>query len=109
MRSSRRLEEPVEAAAYFVVSEALANVGKHARASTVRVGLVAEDAVVHISIRDDGIGGAAPSRGSGLLGIEDRVTALGGKIEIASPCGAGTSVVVDIPCPQVDPGPVDEN
>jgi signal transduction histidine kinase len=103
MRSSRRLDEPVEVAAYFVVSEALANAVKHAQASTVHVALEAEHGVVHISIRDDGIGGAAPGRGSGLVGIEDRVNALGGKIQIASPSGAGTSVVVDIPCQQMDP------
>jgi signal transduction histidine kinase len=103
MRSSRRLDEQVEVAAYFVVSEALANVVKHAQASTVHVGLEAEHAAVHLSIRDDGIGGAAPGRGSGLVGIEDRVNALGGKIEIASPSGVGTSVVVEIPCQEIDP------
>ena len=98
VRSNRRLGEPVEAAAYFVVSEALANAVKHAHASTVHVGLDAEDAVVHISIRDDGVGGAAPGRGTGLVGMKDRVDALGGTIEIASPTGVGTSLLVDIPC-----------
>ena len=98
VRSSRRLGEPVEVAAYFVVSEALANSLKHAHASKVYVGLEAKETVVHISVRDDGVGGAAPGRGSGLVGMKDRVDALGGTVEIRSPAGAGTSLRVDIPC-----------
>ena len=98
VRSHRRLAEPIEVASYYVVSEALANAAKHANASSVRVGLEAEDAIVHISIQDDGIGGASPGRGSGLDGMKDRVDALGGTIEISSPSGVGTSVLVEIPC-----------
>ena len=98
VRCDRRLTEGVEVAAYYVVSEALTNAAKHAHASLVHVELEAEDAIVHLSIRDDGVGGAAPGQGSGLVGLEDRVAALGGTIDIASPNGAGTSLFVDIPC-----------
>jgi signal transduction histidine kinase len=98
VRCDRPLTEDVELAAYYIVSEALTNAAKHAHASLVRVELEAEDGIVHLSIRDDGVGGAAPGRGSGLVGLIDRVTAVGGTIEIASPAGGGTSLVVDIPC-----------
>jgi signal transduction histidine kinase len=97
VRCDRRMTEGVEVAAYYVVSEALTNAAKHAHASLVHVDLEAEDAIVHLSIRDDGVGGAAPGQGSGLVGLKDRVAALGGTIDIASPNGAGTSLFVDIP------------
>jgi signal transduction histidine kinase len=92
-----RLPERIEVAAYYVVSEALANAAKHAKASVVHVDLNAGDAFVQLSISDDGVGGADLNRGSGLIGLRDRVEALGGKIEMASPAGAGTSLVVTIP------------
>jgi signal transduction histidine kinase len=98
VRSERRLTEGVEAAAYYVVSEALTNVAKHAQASLVHVDLEAEDSSLHLSIRDDGVGGAAPAQGSGLVGLRDRLEAVGGTIDIVSPAGNGTSLLVEIPC-----------
>ncbi len=97
VRAKGRLPEPVEVTAYYVVSEALTNAAKHAHASVVQVGLDADDAVVHLSVRDDGVGGAAPDQGSGLTGLRDRVETLGGTIQIGSPAGSGTSLLVDIP------------
>jgi signal transduction histidine kinase len=98
VRSDRRLTQGVEVAAYFVVSEALTNVAKHANASLVHVDVDAEDSVVHLAIRDNGIGGAALDKGSGLVGLRDRVEAVGGTIDIVSPAGNGTSLLVEIPC-----------
>jgi signal transduction histidine kinase len=92
-----RLPEPVEVAAYYVVSEALTNAAKHAGASGASVGLERHNGTLRVSIRDDGVGGADPSRGSGLVGLSDRVEALGGHVEVASPQGSGTSIVVEIP------------
>jgi signal transduction histidine kinase len=92
-----RLPEPIEAAAYYVVSEALTNAAKHSGASAVEVHVIGRDALVQVSIRDDGVGGAAPGQGSGLLGLKDRVESLGGEIEIDSPSGSGTSLRVRIP------------
>jgi signal transduction histidine kinase len=97
LRLDRRLPDPVEVGAYYVVSEALANTAKHAQASIVHVELEADDGTVDLSIRDDGVGGADPTRGSGLVGIRDRVDALGGTIEIASSTGKGTTLNVSIP------------
>ena len=93
----RRLPESAEVAAYYVVAEALTNAAKHARASEVVVRVEADDANLHLSIRDDGIGGAAVGNGSGLTGLMDRVEALGGTMEISThPCN-GTSLLVNIP------------
>jgi signal transduction histidine kinase len=92
-----RLAERVEVAVYYTVSEALTNVVKHAHASDVRVDLVMEHRTVRLSIHDDGRGGANLSGGSGLVGLKDRVEALGGSIEVVSPAGGGTSVLVEIP------------
>jgi signal transduction histidine kinase/PAS domain-containing protein len=97
LRSDRRLPERVEVAAYYVVSEALTNAAKHAHASVVHVDVDADDSIVRLAIRDDGVGGADPVRGSGLIGLADRVEALGGRIEVASPAGRGTSLLVRIP------------
>ena len=83
-----RLPEPIEVGVYYVVSETLTNVVKHARASVVHVGLETDDSVLRVSARDDGVGGADPGRGSGILGLMDRVHALGGRIEITSPPAA---------------------
>jgi signal transduction histidine kinase len=95
--TSRRLGEPVEAAAYFVASEALANATKHAQASRIDVSLALRDDGLLLSIRDDGVGGAHFGQGSGLVGLRDRVDALGGTIRIESPPGAGTLLVVALP------------
>jgi signal transduction histidine kinase len=97
LRLVDRLPEPVEVAAYYVVSEALANAVKHADASVARVNVEARDGTLHLSIRDDGIGGADPRRGSGILGLTDRVEALGGTIAVRSPAGEGTSMIVQLP------------
>ncbi|GAA2358048.1 hypothetical protein GCM10010170_051510 [Dactylosporangium salmoneum] len=93
----RRLPEQVEVGAYYVVSEALTNTAKHAEASLVRVGLETADGRLRILVQDDGIGGASVSRGSGLVGLRDRVATLGGKLEISSPVGHGTALLVEIP------------
>jgi signal transduction histidine kinase len=95
--SEQRLPEQVEVAAYYVVSEALTNATKHAHASVVTVALDAGDSSLRLAIRDDGIGGAEPGPGSGLVGLRDRVEALGGKLEIASPTGSGTRLLIEIP------------
>jgi signal transduction histidine kinase len=92
-----RLPERAEVAAYYVVSEGLSNAAKHARASAVHVQLKVENAVVEVSISDDGVGGADPGRGSGLVGLRDRVEALGGTMEATSPPGRGTSLLARIP------------
>jgi signal transduction histidine kinase len=93
----RRLPEPVEVAAYYAVSEALANAAKHAHASVVHVELDAPDSIVRLVIRDDGVGGADPAHGSGLVGLRDRVEAVGGKLQVTSPAGHGTTVIIVIP------------
>ena len=95
----RRLPEPVEAAAYYVVSEAVANVVKHAGAGSVDVRVEAENGSVRIEVADDGSGGADPACGSGLRGLADRVEALDGHLQVESPPGGGTRVVAEIPLP----------
>jgi signal transduction histidine kinase len=92
-----RLPDGVEVAAYYVVSEMLTNTAKHSQASAVRVDVARDDAVLHISVRDDGVGGADPAHGSGLVGLRDRVEALGGTIVFQSAKGAGTAVEVLLP------------
>jgi signal transduction histidine kinase len=92
-----RLPEPVEVAAYYVVSEALANAVKHGRASRIDVSLGRSNGSLLLSIRDDGIGGADPLRGSGLMGLTDRVEALGGSIRVESRRGEGTHLTAELP------------
>ncbi len=92
-----RLPEPVEVAAYYVVSEALANTAKHARASMAHIEIRAHESRLHLSIRDDGLGGATLEQGSGLIGLTDRVEALGGTILVDSPPGQGSRLEVDLP------------
>jgi PAS domain S-box-containing protein len=92
-----RLPEAVEAAAYYVVAEALTNVTKYAQASTVHLRVAASDANVVIEVSDDGVGGADPSTGSGLRGLADRVEALGGVLDVLSRAGAGTTLRAEIP------------
>jgi signal transduction histidine kinase len=93
-----RLPEAVEVAAYYLVSESLANVGKYARASAASVDVSRANGQVVVEIKDDGIGGADTERGSGLRGLADRVEALGGRLRIWSPGGGGTRVRAEIPC-----------
>jgi signal transduction histidine kinase len=97
LHADRRLPEPVEVAAYYVVSEALTNAAKHAHASVVHVELDAHDSILQLKIRDDGIGGADPEQGSGLLGLSDRLEALGGTLELSSPAGDGTTMLIELP------------
>ena len=92
-----RLPERVEVAAYYVVSEALTNVARHARASVVSVDVAGRDGTLELSIRDNGIGGADARGGTGLIGLKDRVEALGGRILVESQPGHGTSLVVTLP------------
>jgi PAS domain S-box-containing protein len=92
-----RLADHVEVAAYYVVSEALANTAKYARASNVELNAQVHDGRLQLTIGDDGVGGADPARGSGLTGLADRVAALGGTIAITSPPGEGTSLRVELP------------
>jgi signal transduction histidine kinase len=96
-RLETRLPESVEVTAYFVASEALANVAKHAQASLARVEVRVDGDALHLSIADDGVGGANPARGSGLVGLTDRVEALGGTLTIRSPAGDGTTMRVELP------------
>jgi signal transduction histidine kinase len=92
-----RLPELIEVAAYYVCSEALTNATRHAHASVVHVAVEERDDHLHLSIRDDGVGGVDPARGSGLIGLRDRVEALGGSIEVGSPPGEGTMLLVQLP------------
>jgi signal transduction histidine kinase len=93
-----RLSAPVESAAYFVVAEALTNVAKHAKAKRAHVFIAVQNNRLVIEVRDDGIGGADASQGSGLAGLADRVAALGGWMRLLSPPKGPTSVVVELPC-----------
>ncbi|HEY0362263.1 MAG TPA: histidine kinase [Solirubrobacteraceae bacterium] len=97
-QTSERLPEPVELAAYFVASEALANVAKYAHATTVSMRVWRIDGTASIEIADDGVGGADDTGGSGLRGLADRVEALEGHLHVSSPAGAGTVVTAELPC-----------
>jgi signal transduction histidine kinase len=97
IRAEGRLPEPVEVAAYYVVSEALTNAAKHARASKVHVNVDVRGRSLRAAVRDDGDGGADPGRGSGLLGLKDRAEAIGGTICVDSPQGEGTTLVAELP------------
>jgi signal transduction histidine kinase len=96
--TDERFEDRVETAAYFVASEAFANVIKHARATSITVSANKRNGNLVVSVRDDGIGGAAASDGSGLVGMGDRVAALGGRLRIHSSPDAGTVVTAELPC-----------
>ena len=97
MTTVQRLPHPLEAAAYYVVSEALANAAKHTDASVAQISLQVRDSTLHLSVRDDGIGGADPKQGSGILGLTDRVEALGGTLELVSPVRQGTALHGTLP------------
>jgi PAS domain S-box-containing protein len=97
VRAQERLPEPIEVAAYYVVAEALTNAAKHANASVVRVEAEVLDGDLRVTVQDDGVGGASPARGSGLVGLTDRVEALGGTLTLDSPPAAGTTVRIDLP------------
>lgn len=92
-----RYPAPVEVAAYYVVAEALTNTSRHAGASRVDVVVAQHDATLQVRVADDGVGGADPQRGSGLIGLRDRIEAVGGSIDVTSPNGGGTTLRVSIP------------
>jgi signal transduction histidine kinase len=94
---AERLDTAIEAAAYFLVSEALTNVAKHAQADTVSVDVASTDDTLVVTIADDGVGGADPGRGSGLRGLVDRVQAVGGRLEVSSASGEGTRLCARLP------------
>ena len=98
-----RLPERVEVGAYYVVSEALTNVAKHAAASRAVVRATPAAGVLRVSVHDDGRGGADLSRGTGLVGVQDRVEALGGRLYLDSPPGAGTTLRAEFPLPATRP------
>ena len=100
-----RLPAQVELAAYFVVCEALANVGKYADASAVKIRLSRDDGHAVVEVADDGVGGAEAGRGSGLEGLADRVEAVGGHLSVVSPPGAGTVLTARLPCAAPAPSP----
>jgi len=95
---SVRPSPTVEAIAYFVVSEALSNVAKHSRAGSVEISVKGSEALLHITIRDDGVGGANPSGGTGLRGLAQRVSSVDGSLHVSSPPGGPTLITVELPC-----------
>jgi signal transduction histidine kinase len=97
MPAVARLPGPVEVTAYYVASEALTNAAKHAQASAVDIAVEADGRWLVLTIRDDGVGGADPSRGSGLISLGDRVQALGGVLDVRSETGGGTELIARIP------------
>jgi Histidine kinase/Histidine kinase-, DNA gyrase B-, and HSP90-like ATPase len=97
VRAGKRLPDQVEVSAYHVVAEALTNAAKHSRASAVSVEVEVAGEVLHVAVRDDGAGGADLARGTGLVGLKDRVEALGGQIFLDSRPGAGTSLQAELP------------
>jgi signal transduction histidine kinase len=97
LRVAERFPEPVEVAAYYMISEALANAIKHASASAAEVEVRIDNEALCVHVRDNGTGGADPARGSGIVGLRDRVEALGGRLMLASPRGKGTSMLAEFP------------
>jgi signal transduction histidine kinase len=97
VRVDGRLPDPIELAAYYGVAETLTNSARHAGATVVDVDAGTIDGVLHVLVRDDGRGGADPTRGSGLVEVTDRVEALGGRLSLLSPPGAGTTVEISLP------------
>jgi signal transduction histidine kinase len=97
VRTEGGLPERVEVSAYFVVSEALTNAAKHGHASAVTVTAEVADDVLHVLVRDDGAGGADFAHGTGLVGLKDRVEALGGRLSLESPRDEGTTLRAELP------------
>jgi signal transduction histidine kinase len=93
-----RVDEGIEVAAYYVVSESLANIGKHAQARSATIAVTRENGQLVVEIVDDGIGGADSESGSGLRGLADRVEALDGRLRVWTPQGGGTRVRAEMPC-----------
>ena len=101
-----RLNPAVEACAYFVTAEALTNVAKYANATEASVHASVEDGCLRVEVRDDGTGGADPTCGTGLRGLRDRVDALGGRLDVDSPMGGGTTITVELPLVSPSASPV---
>jgi signal transduction histidine kinase len=101
VRTRESLPERLKVTAYYVISEALANAAKHAQASAVHIGIEQTGEVIRLSISDDGTGGADPVRGSGLVGLKDRVTAVGGTLNVQSRPGEGTTVLAELQVTQL--------
>ena len=99
VRTPERLPDRLEVTAYYVISEALANAAKHAGASAVYIGITDTGEVIRLTVRDDGVGGADPARGSGLIGLKDRVAAIGGTLSVRSSPGEGTTLQAELPVP----------
>jgi signal transduction histidine kinase len=99
VRVDRRLDPAVEAAAYFLVAEALTNVSRYAHATSARVDVAREGDEIVVLVADDGVGGVDLEAGSGLRGLQDRLATVGGTLSIDSPPGAGTRLLARIPCP----------
>jgi signal transduction histidine kinase len=97
--TGERLPASLEAAAYFIVAEALTNTVRHAQAETAQIVALVDAGVLRLMVRDDGVGGAPPDGGSGLLGLRDRAAALGGQVQVESPPGEGTVVAATLPIP----------
>jgi signal transduction histidine kinase len=97
LRVDARLDESVEVTAYYVVSEAFTNAAKHAEASMLELRAETQDDALVLVVRDDGVGGADAGRGSGLIGLTDRVQAIGGTLSVVSPPGDGTTLYVRLP------------
>jgi signal transduction histidine kinase len=93
-----RFPAEIEASAYFVIAEALTNVVKHSRAASAQVRAFVDGRVLNVEVRDDGVGGATAD-GAGLVGIDDRVAALGGTLRVESPAGGGTLIAAELPLP----------
>jgi signal transduction histidine kinase len=100
---TERLPAPVESAAYFAVAEAIANVIKHSAARTAWIRVRLEDGLLSMLVGDDGLGGADPDKGSGLRGIEHRLEAFDGTMQISSPSGGPTVVTMEVPCERLSP------
>ena len=95
--TAERVQPAIEATAYFIVAEALTNVAKHSGADSAQVRIWIEGGTLRVEVRDDGVGGASLERGSGMRGLLDRLATLGGTIRVASPAGAGTTLVAEVP------------
>src|SRR5262249_7120900 len=93
-----RLPDSIEAAIYYLVAEAITNVAKYAQATEASVAVERSNGIATVVVSDDGVGGAKPVAGSGLVGLADRVEALGGRLHIDSPPGRGTRLSAEIPC-----------
>jgi signal transduction histidine kinase len=94
----RRLDAAVETAAYFVVAEALTNVAKHSQARRCAIGLRHDEGTLRAWVTDDGVGGAALAKGHGLRGLDDRLRAAGGRLQVSSPRGGPTTIAAELPC-----------